>query len=152
MITRKNLGHYFKVMQIRVEHFMNQRLQELDLTSAQGHIIGYLSHAGEPPCARDLEKFFRLSHPTVSGLLSRMEAKGFVEIRPDPEDRRVKRIVLLEKGMACSRQIERCIQENDQRMIRGFSEEEAELFRSLLQRAIENMIDDAESSQPNREE
>ncbi len=152
MITQKDLGHYFKVMQIRMEHLMNMQLQQMDLTSAQGHIIGYLSHAEEPPCARDLEKFFRLSHPTVSGLLSRMEAKGFVEIRPDPVDRRVKRIVLLEKGMACSREIEQYIRENNQRMIRGFSPEEEELFGSLLKRAVENMIDDAQSSEPKREE
>lgn len=152
MITQMQLGHYFKVMQIRMEHMMNMQLQQLDLTSAQGLIIGYLSHAKEPPCARDLEKFFRLSHPTVSGVLSRMEAKGFVEIRPDPKDRRIKRIVLLEKGMACSREIERYIRENNQRMTRGFSPEEEELFRSLLERAVENMIDDAQSCQSKREE
>ena len=152
MTTQKHLGHYFKVMDLRMEHSINMELQKLDLTSAQGHIIGYLTHAKEPPCARDLEKYFRLSHPTVSGLLSRMEAKGFIGIRPDPEDRRVKRIVLLEKGMACSRQIERCIRENNLRMIRGFSPEEEELFRQLLKRAVDNMIDDARSSEPNREE
>jgi DNA-binding MarR family transcriptional regulator len=152
MTTQKHLGHYFKVMDLRMEHSLNTQLQKLDLTSAQGHIIGYLTHAKEPPCARDLEKFFRLSHPTVSGLLSRMEAKGFIEIRPDPEDRRMKRIVLQEKGIACSRQIERCIRENNQRMIRGFSPEEEALFRSLLKRAVDNMIDEAQSSEPNREE
>ena len=74
MITHKHMGRYFKVMQIRMEHDLNRKLQELDLTSAQGHIIGYLTHAKEPPCARDLEQFFGLSHPTVSGLISRMEA------------------------------------------------------------------------------
>lgn len=152
MTTKKHLGHYFKVMDLRMEHAMNAQLQRLDLTSAQGHIIGYLTHSKEPPCARDIEKFFRLSHPTVSGLLSRMEAKGFVELRPDPEDRRVKRIVLLEKGMACSRQIERCIRENNQRMIRGFSPEEEALFRQLLERAVGNMTDDTLSSEPKREE
>lgn len=152
MTTQKHLGYYFKVMDLRMEHAMNMELQKLDLTSAQGHIIGYLSHAKHPPCARDLEKFFRLSHPTVSGLLSRMEAKGFVELRPDPEDRRVKRILLLEKGMACSRQIDRCIREHNQRMIRGFSPEEEALFRSLLKRAADNMIDGGQSSEPNREE
>lgn len=152
MITHKHMGHYFKVMQIRVEHAMNRRLQELDLTSAQGQIIGYLTHSKTSPCARDIEKFFGLSHPTVSGLLGRMEAKGFVEIRPDPEDRRVKRIVLLEKGMACSRQIKQCIEENDRQMIRGFTDEEAEQFRMLLKRAVDNMCDCGESSEPKREE
>ena len=146
------MGHYFKVIQIRMEHFMNQQLQALDLTASQGQIIGYLTHAKEPPCARDLEEFFRLSHPTVSGLLSRMESKGFVEIRPDERDKRIKRIYLLEKGLACSRQIAQSIEENETRMIRGFSEEEAEQFLSLLRRAIDNMSDDAVPTPQKREE
>lgn len=146
------MGRYFKMMQIRIEHLMNQQLQAMDLTSAQGHIIGFLTHVKEPPCARDIEQFFRLSHPTVSGLLSRMEAKGFVEIRPDERDRRVKRIVLLEKGMACSREIQRCIEENDRQMMQGFSEEETELFLSLLNRAVENMSVGAQSPAKKREE
>lgn len=152
MITREDMGRYFKVMQIRIEHRINQQLQALDLTAAQGQIIGYLTHVKQPPCARDLENFFSLSHPTVSGLLSRMEAKGFVEIRPDPEDRRVKRIFLQEKGMACSRQIEQSIRDNNRRMIRGFSPEETEVFRDLLKRAIDNLSDDAQSTTPEREE
>ena len=152
MITQKHMGHYLKTIQIRMEHLMNSRLQELELTSAQGHIIGYLAHAKQPPCARDIEKFFGLSHPTVSGLLSRMEAKGFVELRPDAEDRRMKRVVLLEKGMACSRQIHRCILENDRKMMAGFSPEETELFLQMLGRVIENMSDGAESSDPIRKE
>ena len=146
------MGHYFKVIQIRMEHFMNQQLQALELTASQGQIIGYLTHAKEPPCARDLEEFFRLSHPTVSGLLSRMESKGFVEIRPDERDKRIKRIYLLEKGLACSRQIAQSIEENETRMIRGFSEEEAEQFLSLLRRAIDNMSDDAVPTPQKREE
>ena len=58
MITQKHMGHYFKTIQIRMEHLMNCQLQELDLTSAQGHIIGYLAWSKQPPCAKDIEKFF----------------------------------------------------------------------------------------------
>lgn len=152
MITQEHMGRYFKMIQIRLEHFMNRQLQALELTSAQGHIIGYLTCAKEPPCARDIEGFFRLSHPTVSGLLSRMEAKGFVEVCPDPADRRIKRIYLLEKGYACSRQIRNSILENDRRMVRGFTPEEEAMLKRLLERAIENLSDEAESSPPEREE
>ena len=146
------MGHYFKVIQIRMEHWMNLQLQELDLTASQGQIIGYLTHAKQPPCARDLEEFFRLSHPTVSGLLSRMESKGFIQIRPDEHDKRIKRIYLLEKGMACSRQIAQSIEDNESRMLRGFSEEEADLFQCLLRRAIDNMNDDTVPPPQKREE
>lgn len=146
------MGYFFKTLVLSLEGRMNRQLQELDLTSAQGHIIGYLAHSERPPCARDLEQFFTLSHPTVSGLLSRMEAKGFVAVTPDPDDRRVKRIRLLEKGMACSRRIEASVKDNEETIVQGFTQEERVLFADFLQRAIRNLNDDILPSKPIREE
>lgn len=131
---------------------MNHALNELDLTSAQGHIMGYLIHAKGAPCARDLESFFQLSHPTVSGLLSRMEAKGFIEIRPDPDDRRVKRIYPLERGMSCAKRIGESIQDIECHMVQGFTEEEQALFVDLLRRAAENLNQKVQSIHSQREE
>ena len=118
---------------------MNRKLQELDLTNAQGHAICFLTHAKEQPCARDIESNFGLGHATVSGILSRMEAKGFIELRADPEDRRIKRICLLEKGHTCSQAIGRHIRDTEQIMAKSFTDQELELFRSFLKRAIDNL-------------
>ena len=114
-------------------------MEKLELTGAQGHIMAYLAHAKTPPCPRDLEAEFHLTHPTVSGLLSRLEQKGFLQLRTDPEDRRCKRIYVLEKGMQCHDLMHRTIQENERRMTEGFTPEEKEVFSDLLQRAIRNM-------------
>ena len=150
--TVKYLGHSFKKLHFLMEHAINQRLVELDLTTAQGHAIGYLRRAKEPPCARDIETVYGLSHATVSGILSRMEAKGFIELRPDPNDRRVKRIFLLEKGHACSQRIWQHIEESERIMTTGFSEEELEQFRSYLSRAISNLEQRVRENPSNREE
>ena len=131
---------------------MNRKLQELELTSAQGHVIGFLRHAKEPPCARDMETAYGLSHATVSGILSRLESKGFIEQRPDPKDRRVKRICLLEKGTACSESIRRHIVECEGIMTAGFSEEELEQFRGYLRRAIANLEQSVRENHHNEEE
>ena len=147
--TEKHLGHSIKKLHFLMEQAINQRLVELDLTTAQGHAIGYLRCAKEPPCARDIETAYGLSHATVSGILSRMESKGFIELRPDPDDRRIKRIYLLEKGHACSEEIGQHIRETERSMTDGFSPEELELFRSFLRRALGNL---SNVSQPNREE
>ena len=114
-------------------------MESMDLTAVQGHIMAYLAHAKQPPCPRDLEAEFHLTHPTVSGILSRLEQKGFVELRTDPEDRRCKRIYVLEKGWQCHEVMHRTIQENERRMTEGFTPEEQALFADLLQRAIRNM-------------
>ena len=104
--------------------------------------MAYLSHREDPPCARDVEEVFQLSHPTVSGLLSRLEKKQFLELRTDKADRRVKRIYILPKGRDFLDRIRQVIDANEERLIRGFSEEEAARFASYLNRAIQNMKQD----------
>lgn len=118
---------------------MTNALAQMDLTAAQGHIIGYLAHRPQPPCCRDLEEEFHLSHPTVSGILARLEKKGFLEFRSDPADRRCKRICLLPKGMECDQRIRETIRANEARLVQGFSGEEQRLFSDFLDRAISNM-------------
>lgn len=118
---------------------MTAALESMELTAAQGHIMAYLAHQDTPPCPRDLESEFQLSHPTVSGILSRMEQKGFIELRTDPDDRRCKRIYILPKGKQGHELMHRTIQANEKRIVEGFTPEEQALFGEMLQRAITNM-------------
>ena len=112
----------------------------MDLTASQGRLLAFVFHRRDKPTyAKDVETALRLSHPTVSGLLSRLEQKDFIALEPDPRDRRSKRIRVLEKGRACQEMMHRQITENEERIVRGFTPEEREQFRKLLQRAIENI-------------
>ena len=135
----RHYGHQLRILHWQFDQTVSGALAQMDLTSAQGQIMGFLSHRQEPPCSRDIEEAFQLSHPTVSGLLSRLEKKGFIEFRPDPVDRRCKRIYILPKGHACHETIHRIIAENEEKVVAGFSVEEKEQFAALLQRAITNM-------------
>ena len=127
------------MLQSCTEQTLTAAMEEMELTAAQGHLMGYLIHSREPRCPRDVEKAFHLSHPTVSGLLSRLEQKGFVELRTDPEDRRVKRIYLLPKAWQLDERISRTLEENERKMTDGFTQQEREAFAALLQRAIHSM-------------
>ena len=132
-------GHYLRVLHWQFDQAVSAALAQMDLTAAQGQIIAFLSFRKEPPCSRDIEEAFQLSHPTVSGLLSRMEKKGFIEFRSDPADRRCKRIYLLPKGQACHEAFRSTIDACEKKVLTGFSEAEKEQFAALLQRAISNM-------------
>lgn len=132
-------GHYFRILHSITGQAVTNALASMDLTAAQGQILGYILHAPEPPCSRDIEEAFRLTHPTVSGLLSRLEKKGFIEFRPDEKDRRCKRIFPLEKCRQCHCLVRDTINQTESQLLQGFSQEEQELFHSFLQRSIHNM-------------
>lgn len=136
---KHHYGHMLRILHWCTDQSMTNALESMDLTASQGHIMGYLAHQKQPPCARDIEAEFQLSHPTVSGLLSRLEQKGFIELRTDPDDRRFKRVYVLPKGLECQKLMHNTIHENERRIVAGFTPEEQEQFSQLLQRAITNM-------------
>ena len=134
-----HFGHYVRILHWCTAQKMTAALTQVDLTASQGQILGYIVHRKSPPCSRDIEEQFHMSHPTVSGLLSRLEKKGFIEFFPDENDRRCKRIRLLPKGQEFTENIHRTIGETEAQMVQDFTEEEKEQFFALLGRAIHNM-------------
>lgn len=132
-------GHMVRILHWCTDQRMTSTLETMELTSSQGRIMGFLSRQPEPPCPRDVEEAFQLRHPTVSGILSRLEQKGFIQLLSDPSDRRCKRIHILQKGHECHQTMLHTIQSNEEQMVRDFSPEEKALFADFLQRAIVNM-------------
>lgn len=96
---RTYYGHLARVLHACTDQTMTAALAQMELTAAQSHILCYITYRKSPPCARDIEEAFQLSHPTVSGILSRLEQKEFIEMRPDALDRRCKRIYIREKAL-----------------------------------------------------
>ncbi len=134
----------FYSYRVRVLHWctdqaMTAALAQMDLTSAQGQIMGFIDRSEQPPCSHDIERALQLRHSTVSGLLSRLERKGFLTLDTDGTDRRCKRIRLLPKGQACLCRIHAQIESIEERMVTGFTPEERAQFLGFLYRAIENV-------------
>ena len=132
-------GPLFRILHSCTDQAMTSALEKMELTAAQGHIMGYLARHPEPPCSRDIEEAFHLSHPTVSGLLSRLEKKGFLEFRCDEHDRRCKRIYVLPKGRQCQQTMHQNILGIEHRLVENFTAEEQAQFLAFLERAIANM-------------
>lgn len=132
-------GHRFRILHWCTDQIMTDALAKMDLTASQGRIMGYLAHRSDPPCAKDIEEHFHLSHPSVSGTLSRLEKKGFIAFFTDEADRRCKRIRILPKGMECHERMEQVIFGIEQQIVSGFSAGEQAQFSVLLDRATQNM-------------
>src|SRR5262249_51453014 len=65
------------------------------LTGAQLGVVSLLGTRG-PLTVSDLSRDLALGHSTVSGIVDRLVARGVVQRRPDPSDRRFTRIALTE--------------------------------------------------------
>ena len=132
-------GPRLKHLHLCLEQTITEAVSAMDLTAAQGQILSFISHQPQPPCPKDIEDAFHLRHPTVSGLLARLEKKEFIAIRADEDDRRCKRIHLTAKGEACHRQIHTVIDETEAYFVRNFTAEERAEFSRLLNKATANM-------------
>ena len=142
----QNLGPRLRHLSNRITQYMDQQFLALDLTSTQSFILHHLVlHEGEQIYPKDIEKRFHLTHPTVSGVLQRLEAKDFVVLEPDRDDRRCKRVSATEKAEQCHLRIRDTFHALEQETLQNFSPEEVQTLR-LLDRAIENLSETKEEA------
>ncbi len=129
------IGAKLKFIHQAFENSFNQNLQELNLTSSQMHLLIYLDHCeknGTKVNQRMIEKHLHLSNPTVTGLLQRLEAKGFVSRKVSVTDGRNKEIQQTDACRALHNEMHRRLDAENDKMVTGMSEEEiAELNRLL---------------------
>ena len=140
----------------RISNAMDRKrtldLEDMDLTSSQGMVLGYLNRRrDETVYPGDIGRHFGLSHPTATGILQRLEAKGFVVYEADSEDRRKKRVCLTERAIECHQQIHKRFLETEALLTRGLSAEEENQLLRLLDRMIESMDAGCEACRPKEE-
>lgn len=100
MEDKTEIGFYLKKINDFLLTSANAHLKELNLTFSQFHVLMYILHGTNVAVLqKDIEKHFGLKHPTVVGLLKRMEKKNLIRIEVNPEDRRGNRVTALRKGI-----------------------------------------------------
>src|SRR5205823_3780422 len=78
---------------------------ELGLSPMQAHTLRFLEH---PVPMNELAETLWCDASNVTGIVDRLEARGLVERRPSPDDRRVKLLCLTDEGEALrDRDVER---------------------------------------------
>lgn len=138
-IPEKDIGWKIKRLHSAYAQFRDQNICDLDLTPSQAFLLGYLiRHRDTPVYASDIGRDFGLRHPTVSGLLSRMEQKDFIRYDAD-EDHRKKRIVLTERALAAHERIVENIRQTNEIASASLTEEERKQLHCLLDRVYDNL-------------
>lgn len=95
MEDNTRISSLLKMVDIRIRQDLDARNQDLHISSSQMRTLSYLiSNTDHEINPRDLEQYFRISKPTVAGILKRLEEKGFLHYEESAKDLRYKQIVL----------------------------------------------------------
>lgn len=113
--------------------FWLKKLSDLHLTAVQGMVIRFL-YDNDRLTSSELGRKTDLDSATLTGVLDRLEAGGFVERRQNPEDRRSIRIHLTEKGRTTGEKVAQLMDEANTEFLRGFNASEEVALRILLNR------------------
>src|SRR3984893_17987354 len=118
----------------RVHAHFAAAVAELDLAPVQAKALHELNV--DPPISmRELAERLKSDPSNVTGLIDRLEARGLVERRPDPNDRRIKGLALTSAGANMRERLFARLY-SAPRSVAELSERDQRALRDVLQRIL----------------
>lgn len=111
-----------------------------ELTCATGWIIGFLAYNIDSDVfQRDIEKEFTIRRSTASKCLSLMEQNGLLKREPVDYDARLKKLVLTDRALELNELVERDMQEIEEKIEEGLTEEEISTLLNIINKIKKNL-------------
>ena len=109
------------------------------VTRSQWWVLAHLSRR-DGMIQSDLAEVLELGKAALGGLVERLEASQLVARRPDPGDRRVKRIHLTAKGMRTVLKMRQQSDAMSDRVLTGLTERQRRELTAMLDRVKRNLM------------
>ena len=136
------IGFMIKQINNVYEKDLNERLKTIGITASQCAVLDYLFHTSrEEVSQRDVERHLNLKNPTVTGLLKRLDEKGYILCVPNANDKRKKNIYLTEKAYDIQRRMENDRRKLNKELTRGMTKREIAALRKNLEKLLYNIAD-----------
>ena len=135
----QDVGYKLKLITDKLKVRADADLKRHKLTLSQSRVMAFLNKKGGEATQKEIEDNMQVSHPTVVGIVSRMEQNGFLETWFDPADRRNKMVRLTEKAHQLGRILEQVTKEHERILLRSFSPVEEEELKHMLDRILRNI-------------
>lgn len=150
----EHIGLYINKLSKNIRYAANMEISQGNetVTGEQCRLMGYISrrlNMGEDVYQRDIEHEFGVKRSSVASILSNLEKGGYILRQGEESDKRIKKIILTEKGVALSEKMKNNIQRLENVISSGMSKEEKETLLRLVKKAINN-VESSEFSQSNK--
>lgn len=133
------IGYLMKQITDRIKVSADADFKAKNLTLSQVRVLDYISDQDGKATQKSIEDYLGVSHPTVVGIVSRMEKKGYLVCYTDKEDKRNKIVELTEQAVYISREIQSEMIRNEKKLLRGLTEEEVKSLWRMLNIIYKNM-------------
>ena len=122
----------------------NRNMSAYNLTSIQADVLMYIlnNYQSQEVNQLDIQAVFKLTNPTVSGIIDRLEEKEFIKRVRSERDARYRRLVPLPKGEALFEALRFSAREAEANIVRNMTPEEAAEFNRLLDIALKTAEED----------
>ena len=135
------VGHLFKIISDRLRAKANaeKSMRKNKLTLSQVRVLGFVADSSGKTTQKEIENHLEVSHPTVVGIISRMEKTGYLTSYIDPEDKRNKVVMLTDMATAISNQMRSDMMDREGQLLKGLSEQEISELRRMLNIIYNNL-------------
>ena len=138
-MKEKNIGYLIKSISDKLRMRADADMVEHNPTLSQCRVHAYLNHHDGEATQKEIETFMEVSHPTVVGIISRMERAGHVVTRTDETDKRNKIVRLTDESRAMGWEIEQTTLAREKAMLAPLTEEEVSELRRMLEIIYQNI-------------
>ncbi|MDO4944289.1 MAG: MarR family transcriptional regulator [Ruminococcus sp.] len=126
-----------KFIHYKIEGAITSMLHEKNLTGSQSYVLMCIMESGYM-YSSDIHKRLNISRPTVSGLMKKLRAKGYIRFEGCDSDERQKKIVVTEKAVKHKSDINSTMKKIEKTVFSGFTDQEIELLHTLIGKMAEN--------------
>ena len=139
----RRIGFAIKTVSNQMRRKIDMNISKHDkdsVTGMQGMVIGFIYHNSDKDIfQKDIETQFNIRRSTATGILQLMEKNGFIKRQPVSYDARLKKLILTEKAINAHKKIEVEINNMEERMAKGLTDEEIETFFKLMDKISKNI-------------
>ena len=131
-MQEKDIGYLFKNINDKLKVKADADLKHSNLTLAQSRVLAFLDSRGGQTTQKESEVHLEVSHPTVVGIISRMEKNGHLRCWVDETDKRNKIVALTEQAKALGEEMEQRILANEKMLLASLSEADIKKLKQML--------------------
>lgn len=141
----EHFGALFGYCDHQVHKLMGKLLKRYDVSPMQCRTLMYLHGTDGQVNQKTLERHLMVKPSTVNGIVDRLEEKGMVRRSVSERDGRCRLLSLTEEGRRFHDDFQDVLRQVNDRLERGFSQEEKAVFTDFLLRAARNLADEEET-------